>query len=334
MRNLLASSSLPNAPLLFIPVRLYKKDTHFSPCTSFTVSSNIYPRSGPPLIYAVRLVFIHFLACSPCRKSRPTFMSCRRDPPEKYLTVMARHQLFRGLLKTAVSICTPLGFPGGELCRRKVWAYTQSCPRYTRTTLPSRPSRSRPPLYLILRPSRILPSLSLFLHLRRPFPSHLRVALPCSHPLPRPLLARPSMLLLAPAVSLSFSPSRVFSVRFHPRPSTFRVYRTIARAPITVTGRATSWLAVDVGGGRTADRRRRGRRRRRRRRRGRAQQTISEIRRATKRNSSSADGVISHSRYVPKEVCALCCCLRRSLSPPRKPSIRESTWGDSTSAAS
>lgn len=175
-----------------------------------------------------------------------------------------------------------------------------------------------------LRPSsasRVLPSLSLLLRLRRPFPSHLRDAPPRSRPLPRPLLAHPSMLLLALAAPLSLPPSRALSVRFHPRPSTFRVYRTIARAPITVTGRATSWLAVDVGGGRTADRRRRGRRRRRRRRRGRSQQITSETRRATERNNSPADEVISRSRNVPEEARALCCCLQRSQAPPRKSSI-------------
>lgn len=193
----------------------------------------------------------------------------------------------------------------------------------TSTTLPHPPSVSRPsipfapsssPTPFSVSPPRRTPALS-------PSPS---TAL--SAPFHAPSRSHRS--------SLSLPPSWALSVRFHPRPSTFRVYRTIARAPITVTGRATSWLAVDVGGGRTADRRRRGRRRRRRRRRGRAQQTISETRRATERNSSPADGVISRSRNVPEEACALCCCLQRSQNPPRKPSIRESTRGDSTGAAS
>jgi len=113
------------------------------------------------------------------------------------------------------------------------------------------------------------------------------------------------------SLSLSVSPSWTLLVRFHPRPSTFRVYRTIARARITVTGRATSWLAVDVGGGRTADRRRRERRRRRRRRRGRAQQIVSETRRATKKKKSSVFSAISRSRYVLEKVRALCYNIRR-----------------------
>lgn len=111
--------------------------------------------------------------------------------------------------------------------------------------------------------------------------------------------------------SFSFPPSPALSVRFHPRPSTFRVYRTIARATITVTGRATSWLAVDVGGGRTADRRRRGRRRQRRRRRGRAQQTANKTRRATEKNSSPVDGVIAtfpklRACFVVVNNCVVC----------------------------
>lgn len=141
-----------------------------------------------------------------------------------------------------------------------------------------------------------------------PFSSHLRRCAPTRSP-----LAHPSTLLLAPipSLSLSLSPSWTLLVRFHPRPSTFRVYRTIARARITVTGRATSWLAVDVGGGRTADRRRRERRRRRRRRRGRAQQIVSETRRATKKKKSSVFSAISRSRYVLEKARALCHNIRR-----------------------
>jgi len=167
----------------------------------------------------------------------------------------------------------------------------------------SRPPCTRLPFFLILpdcirhplpfSASRVFPSLS---------PSNalsLRVSrsqrTPTAHPI---TLSAP---FHASSRSFSFPPSPALFVRFHPRPSTFRVYRTIARAAITVTGRATSWLAVDVGGGRTADRRRRGRRRQRRRRRGRAQQTASKTRRATEKNSSPADRVIdwiSRSRNV------------------------------------
>lgn len=154
---------------------------------------------------------------------------------------------------------------------------------------------------------RVLPSFSLPLRrLRCPFSSHVSNA-------PPPFTL--SAPFHASSRSLSFPLSPALFVRFHPRPSTFRVYRTIARATITVTGRATSWLAVDVGGGRTADRRRRGRRRQRRRRRGRAQQTASKTRCATEKNISPADRVISRSHNVSEEARVFCCCQQlRSLS--------------------
>lgn len=188
----------------------------------------------------------------------------------------------------------------------------------TSTTLPHPPSVSRPSVPFAPSPSPTPFSVS---------PSRRTPAL---SPSPSTALSAPFHALSRSSFSLwlSLSLSRALSVRFHPRPSTFRVYRTIARAPITVTGRATSWLAVDVGGGRTADRRRRGRRRRRRRRRGRAQQTISKTHRATERNSSPADGVISRSRNVPEEARARCvvvcsdCKVRES-----HPYVRESTRG-------
>lgn len=101
------------------------------------------PAVRAALIYAARHarpVFIHFLAClSPAENLDLRSRVVGENPPEKYLTAVARQQLFRRLLKTAVSIRTPLGFPRGELCRRKVWAYTQSWPRHTRTTLPPSP---------------------------------------------------------------------------------------------------------------------------------------------------------------------------------------------------
>lgn len=156
------------------------------------------------------------------------------------------------------------GFPGEGYDEREVWAYTQRYARKSPFLLTLHGPASSTTLSLIPRVS--------LASLLAPFPSpalfssHLRDALPLDRPYSAPFHA-PSRTR---PLSFFFSPSRTLLVRFHPRPSTFRVYRTIARARITVTGRATSWLAVDVGGGRTADRRRRERRRRRRRRRGRA----------------------------------------------------------------
>lgn len=146
-------------------------------------------------------------------------------------------------------------------------------------------------------------------------------------PLGHPSHALFHALALSPSLTFSVALSLALSVRFHPRRSTFHVYRTIARAPITVTGRATSWLAVDVGGGRTAERRRPRRRRRRRRRRGRAQQTASEARRATERNSWPAEGKRGEcgqpfviSLVILEEARASCCLSMLAEHPPRRPS--------------
>lgn len=119
------------------------------------------------------------------------------------------------LLETAVSTCPPLGFPGVNYVGEK-FGRIHSRDRGTRE-LPSYFSPfsiTSATLCPILRPSRVLPSLSLHLHLRRPLPSHLRDAPPHSRRLPRPLLAHPSMVLLAPVIPLSLSLS-LFLLREH-----------------------------------------------------------------------------------------------------------------------
>lgn len=280
-------SSPPNTPRLFyyLSPRLYGRDIHFVSYTNlsefqYLLACRVYLRRGAA---RVPLSFI-FPRPGPSRKSRPTFHDSSVSPSWKvYLQREAT------LAVGSVSTCPLPGTPRGRVTTRRREKFgrirTVWYPRSTRespflVTLLDQARPHRPlSLSLVLR---VPPSFSVPFPSPAPFSSHLGDTLPLEHP-----LAHPSMLPLAPSRSL-FLPCRFHSVRFHPRPSTFRVYRTIARARITVTGRATSWLAVDVGGGRTADRRRRERRRRRRRRRGRAQQIVSETRRATKKRKKKS----------------------------------------------
>lgn len=113
--SLLASSSPPNAPLLFIPARLCRKDIHFVPCTSFSEFQYLLAVQAA-LIYAVRrarvpLSFI-FSRALPQKSSTYVHEPSVRPSRKVSNSSGAARQLFRGLLKTAVSTCPPLGFPG------------------------------------------------------------------------------------------------------------------------------------------------------------------------------------------------------------------------------